>query len=84
MGLENEYFFVWSNCGIVFGSLQNWTILGGHFYTLHFSFFFLSLVKVQNGNEFGGSQKFQILSWVCLIFLIFFGVNIRCWVQAYV
>ena len=36
-------------------------------------------VKVQNGNIFGGLLKFQILFWVCLIFLIFLGVNSRCW-----
>ena len=31
------------------------------------------MVKVQNGNIFGGLQKFQIYFGVCLIFMIFFG-----------
>ena len=30
-----------------------------------------------------GVAKFQIFFGVCLIFLIFFGVNSRCWFQAY-
>ena len=38
--------------------------------------------KVQNLDIFGGLLKFQIFHWECLIFLIFLGVNGRCWVQA--
>ena len=35
-------------------------------------------------SHFYGLLKFQIYFWVCLIFQIHFGVNSRCWVQAYV
>ena len=66
-------------CFIFFGgSLQNWTILGVIF--IYFRGFFK--VKIQNGNIFGVA-KFQIFLG-CLIFLIFSGINSRCWVQAYV
>ena len=32
----------------------------------------------------GGGRIIPNIFWGCLIFLIFFGVNKRCWVQAYV
>ena len=40
-------------------------------------------VNVQNGGYFGELLKFEIFFW-CLKFLIFFGVNGRCWARAYV
>ena len=49
-------------------------------------------IKVQNRNVFyvfWGLLKFQMLFWVCLVFLIFFfwgggGANSRSWVQVYI
>ena len=41
--------------------------------------------KVQNENMFGGGvAKISNIFCVCLIFLVFFGVNSRYWVQAYI
>ena len=61
---------VWRNCGFFSagggrGSLLNCTILVGYFYT----FFFLFMVKIQNGNIFWG-RTISNFFWVCLIFLI--------------
>ena len=49
---------------------------------MHFRVFFKG-----HGTELGyfsGLLKFQIFFLECLKFLIFFGVNGRCWVRAYV
>ena len=43
--------------------------------------FFTCMIKVQNGGNFLGLLKFKIFLW-CLIFLIFYGVNGRCWARA--
>ena len=40
-------------------------------------------VKVQNLDIFSVA-KISNIFWGCLKFLIFFGVNGRCWVRAYV
>ena len=40
-------------------------------------------VKVQNWDIFGVA-KISNIFWGCLKFLIFFRVNGRCWVRAYV
>ena len=41
-------------------------------------------VKVQNGGFFGGVAKISNIFLRCLKFLIFLGVNGRCWARAYV
>ena len=65
---------------IFLGSSQNWTSFRSHFYAFKGPFIrswyrmgiFLWVAKISN----------IFLGW--LIFLIFFGVNSRWWVQAYV
>ena len=78
------------------GSLRNRTFffffLGGGGGRAFLNILGLFKVKMQNGIFFFGQQNFKYF-WVCLIFLIFFylgggggggwGLNSRCWVQAY-
>ena len=81
-GFSDKYFFGEYDdfVDIFLGSLQNWTSFKGHFYAIFFlrsryrmgCFFFLG----------GGVLKFHFFG--CLKFLIFFGVNGRCWARAYV
>ena len=62
-------------CGYNFGSLQNWTIFRGHFYTLEWQ-----------GTEwriFFWLLKFQIFIWGAWNSW-YFWVNGRCWTLAYV
>ena len=66
-----------------------WIFLWGHnkigiflgLISIHSSDFFI--VKVQNGDIFGGSHIFKYFG-VCQIFRILFGVSSRWWAQAYV
>ena len=70
----------------IFGGIKIlWIFLGGHYkitslrvISIQFRVFFKG-----QGTEFGyflGLLKFQNFFWGCLKFLIFFGVNGRCWV----
>ena len=58
------------------GSSQNWTIFRGHFYAFK--------LIVQDGGYFLRLLKLQIYLLECLKFLIFLGVNGRCWARVYV
>ena len=71
------YFGVWKNCKYFWGVN---TKLDYFWCSFLYILGLLHKVKVQNGNIFWGLLKFQIFLWVCLIFLIFLGVNSRCWV----
>ena len=64
---------------IFFGSSQNWASL--RVISMQFRVFFK--VKVQNWDIFWVAKISNIFLG-CLKFLIFLGVNGRCWVRAYV
>ena len=64
---------------IFLGSSQNWASL--RVISVNFRVFFK--VKVQNWEIFRVA-KISNIFWGCLKFLIFLGVNGRCWVRAYV
>ena len=67
-----------------------WIFFGGHHkiglylgvISMHFRVFLK--VMVQNGGYLFGLVKFQIFFLGCLKFLIFLGVNGRCWARVYV
>ena len=58
---------IWGGGGVT--KLDYLGVISIHFRSLFFQ------VKVQNGNILGGLLKYKIFYWVCLIFLILFGVN---------
>ena len=64
---------------VFFWSSQNWASL--RVISMQFRVFFK--VKVQNWDIFLVA-KISNIFWGCVKFLIFFGVNGRCWVRAYV
>ena len=66
---------------IFFGPSQKWTIFRGYFYA------FLGLFlrsKYRMGDIFMGVAKISNIFGGCMNFLIFSGVNGRCWARAYV
>ena len=71
-GQKNDFNLGYENfVGIFLGSSHNWTIFRGHFYAFKG---LLLRSRYRMGDIFGG----------LLNFLIFFGVNDRCWARAYV
>ena len=64
---------------IFWGSSQNWASLG--VISMHFRFFLRSMYRI---GIFFWAAKTSNIFLGCLKFLIFLGVNGRCWVRAYV
>ena len=78
---KNEYFLgVWRFCRYFFGGHHKNGLVWGSFLCNLGSFF---KVKVQNWDIFWVAKISNIFLG-CLKFLLFFGVNGRCWVRAYV
>ena len=86
---EFQYFGVYRKMNIFWGMKILWIFLGvitkidyvyGPLLCILGSFL---EVKVQNGGYFGVA-KISIIFLGCLKFLIFLGVNGRCWARAYV
>ena len=62
------------------GSSQIWTVFRGHFY----AFYGLFIRSRYRMVDIFWVAKMSNIFLGCLKFLIFFGVNGRCWARAYV